>query len=114
MITIAVYRVVFWLSLVAILVLSLVSLGETEPLFIGQDKLLHALAYAGLYVLLIQAYNNQFGLWSLALSLAIFGLLVEVIQFFTGYRQAEIWDFVANSLGIFLVAWVARYFKARR
>ena len=114
MISVAVYRVVFWLSLVTILALSLVSVSDTEPLFIGQDKLLHALAYAGLYCLLIQAYNTQFGLGSLALSLAIFGLLVEVIQFFIGYRQAEIWDFVANSLGIFLVACMARYLKARR
>jgi VanZ family protein len=114
MLSVVAYRILFWLLLVAVLILSLVSVGETRHLFVGQDKLHHTLAYSALYILLIQAYNNRFGLWTLALSLATFGLLVEVLQFFTSYRQAEVLDFVANSLGIFLVASMLRYLQARR
>jgi len=96
-----------------VLILSLVSVGDSRQIFFAQDKIFHVLAYSVLYFILIQAYQNQFSLWFLAVSLLVFGLLVEVLQFFTGYRQAEVWDFAANSLGIFSVACVKKYLKTK-
>lgn len=113
MLSVSVYRAVFWLLLIAVLILSLVSVGETRQIFFAQDKLFHVLAYSALYLLLIQAYQNQFSLWFLAVSLLVFGLVVEVLQLFTGYRQAEVLDFVANGLGIFSVAWAKEYLKTK-
>ena len=113
MLSVSVYRIVFWLLLVAVLILSLVSVCDTKQLFVGQDKFFHMLAYSGLYALLIQAYQNKFSLWLLAACLLTFGLLVEVLQYFSGYREAEIWDFVANTLGVLMVAGVTKYLKTR-
>ena len=101
MLSVPVYRVVFWFLLTTVLILSLVSVGDTKQLFVGQDKLFHMLAI-GPYLLLIQAYQNLFNLWLLAACLLTFGLVVEVLQFFTGYREAEVGDLVANTLGIYL------------
>lgn len=113
MLSVSVYRVVFWFLLTTVLILSLVSVGDTKQLFVGQDKFFHMLAYSVLYLLLIQAYQNLFNLWLLAACLLTFGLLVEVLQFFTGYREAEVGDFVANTLGVLIVAWVTKYLKAK-
>ena len=49
MLSVPVYRVVFWFLLTTVLILSLVSVGDTKQLFVGQDKLFHMLAYSGLY-----------------------------------------------------------------
>ena len=77
--------------------------------FVASDKLLHALAFGGLALLLARAAH-----WfRLNLSLAkkllfggagssLLGLLLELCQALTVYRSADIWDWVADTLGALL------------
>jgi VanZ family protein len=78
---------------------------EARPKIVDwQDKLHHLLAYAILFWCLLSAYSEQYRLWTLAISLAVFSGLVEVAQSYTGYRQADLMDLLANCMGILLIA----------
>lgn len=104
MISVIVYKTIFWLLLIAVAILSMVALDFPQKIFYWQDKLHHLLAYAVLFWCLLGAYAEQHRLWTLAISLAVFSGLVEVAQSYTGYRQADLMDLLANCIGILLVA----------
>lgn len=106
MISVRVYRAIFWLLLIAVAILSMVALDSPQKFFHWQDKLHHLIAYAILFWCLLGAYAEQHRLWTLAISLAVFSGLVEVAQSYTGYRQADLMDLLANCIGILLVAWL--------
>lgn len=108
MISVTAYRAIFWLLLALVAILSMVSLELPSQVFIWQDKLHHLLAYAVLCWFLLCAYEKQHKLWILAISLAAFGGLVEVAQSYTGYRQADLMDLMANCTGIFLASLLHR------
>jgi VanZ family protein len=91
--------------------------------FVASDKLLHALAFGGLALLLAraahwfrprlsQAKKLLFG----AAGSSLLGLLLELCQALTVYRSADIWDWIADTLGALLAcalahvlfAWVPR------
>ena len=100
-ISVAMYKVAFWLLLVAVAILSMISISA-QQLFDWQDKLHHMGAYGVLFFLLIQAYGDRFSLGLLAIGLMAFGVSIEVAQSFTEYRQADLWDLAANASGILL------------
>ena len=104
MISVTVYRAVFWLLLTVVALLSIMSVESTVTIFPWQDKLHHLLAYAALFWCLLGAYSEHHRLSTLAISLAVFSGLVEVAQSYTGYRQADLMDLLANCTGILLVA----------
>lgn len=104
MISVTVYRAIFWLLLIAVAILSMVALDFTQKIFHWQDKLHHLIAYAVLFWCLLGGYAEQHRLWTLAVSLAVFSGLVEFAQSYTGYRQADLMDLLANCIGILLVA----------
>jgi len=108
-VSVTVYRVAFWLLLTAVTILSMVSVPAQQQLFHWQDKLHHMGAYGALFFLLIRAYGDRLGLWLPAMGLAAFGLVMEIAQSFTGYRQAELWDLAANISGILLVGLILTY-----
>lgn len=97
------YRAIFWLLLAVVGLLSIISLESPPQIFSWQDKLHHLLAYSVLFWFLLGAYIEQYRLWVLAISLAVFSGLVEVAQSYTGYRQADLMDLLANCMGILLV-----------
>lgn len=103
MISVTVYRVIFWCLLTVVAILSMVSLQSAQQLFDWQDKLHHILAYAVLFWFLVGAYGQQKTIWKLGVLLAIFSGLIEIAQSYTGYRQAEFMDLLANITGILLV-----------
>lgn len=80
------------------------------PQFSAQDKVLHAIAFGIMAVVLWRAlrfFASQRPLrtqllWSLGLASALGGLL-ELVQMTTAYRSAELLDWVADTFG----AWVA-------
>jgi VanZ family protein len=110
MISVVVYRLAFWILLIAVAILSMVSTSATQ-LFDWQDKLHHICAYGALFLLLTRAYGQTYGIWVLAVGLTLFGLGMEVAQSFTTYRQADLWDLVANMGGILLAGLLSVYLK---
>ena len=103
MISVTAFRVTFWCLLTVVAILSMISFQSAQQFFDWQDKLHHILAYAVLFWFLIGAYGQQHKIWKLGILLAIFSGLIEVAQSYTGYRQAEFMDLLANITGILLV-----------
>jgi VanZ family protein len=106
MISITAYRVTFWCLLVTVGIFSVVSLEPFHQFFDWQDKLHHLLAYAVLFWLLLGAYEQQQNIWKLAILLAAFSGLIEIAQSYTGYRQADLMDLLANVIGILVAAFL--------
>ncbi|MDG1693282.1 MAG: VanZ family protein [Porticoccaceae bacterium] len=106
MILITAYRATFWCLLVVVGLFSVVTLEPIQHIFDWQDKLHHLLAYAVLFWLLLGAYEQQQKLWKLAILLAAFSGLIEIAQSYTGYRQADWMDLLANIIGILVAAFL--------
>ena len=98
-------KILFWSVLFFVSFLSLVDI--TQPIdtsLLSFDKVLHFGIYSFMNVLLLTAYNKNFSIWFLSLTLFVYGILIEVIQNQTTYRAAELGDILANSLGILIGA----------
>ena len=91
-----------WFGIVyALLALvALLSLLPAPDALAGSDKLLHFLAYAGLSGLFSLLVCEARSLWWVALGLIGYGVLIELLQGLTGYRQMELYDMLANSAGV--------------
>lgn len=102
-------KTMFWLACLVITALSLSPVEMlTAPIFDWWDKAQHASAFLVLCCLGIFAYPK----WPLRIFLGLlgFGILIELMQYFTGYRFAELSDFLADLTGVTLgtfVMWLA-------
>ena len=73
--------------------------------FSGMDKMKHIVAYFVLTFSWFLAFEKKSSLskfrnW-VVYFVFLFGLLLEILQaFFTGYRTGEVFDLLANSIGI--------------
>jgi len=105
------YRILFWLCAVAAVIVSLVPTTGAQ-LFDLQDKVAHVVLYASLYFIAVQAYGSSFSLLLLAIMVIGFGLSLEIAQSMTSYRYGDIWDFVANSIGVIAV-WLLLLMRGR-
>jgi len=93
-------RLLFWLLLTAIVVLSLLPVSELPGgIFNFWDKAQHALAYALLALLALRAYPERRSLGT-ALALLLFGGVLELAQAASGWRYGEWSDLLANGVGI--------------
>jgi VanZ family protein len=64
------------------------------------DKLTHLITFFGLAWLTDFSFpRGHFG-WSKILPLLVYGLLIEIIQFFLPYRTFSLLDLTANATGI--------------
>jgi VanZ family protein len=82
--------------------------------FVASDKLLHALAFGGLALLLSRAAHFLRPDVSLAKKLVLgcagssmLGMLLELCQALTIYRSADIWDWIADTIGALLLSGLA-------
>jgi len=94
-------KLLFWSVLLAVTVLSLIPVPLVPQAFNFWDKAQHALAFLGLTVLACWAYP-QLRWSSLLLALLGFGAAIEVAQGFTGWRYAEVADWLADLVGVVL------------
>ena len=113
MITVAKYRILFWLCLIGTVFLSLMPVVGGAQLFELQDKIGHSSIYAALFFLCASAYGRRYPLALLAFILAAFGLSMEIAQSMTSYRQGDHWDMLANLSGI-LAVWAVMAWKRRQ
>ncbi len=106
------WRLLFWPCLVAVLVLAL--MPPTQPMpTTGWDKANHVLAFLVLGWLGRRAYGRK--RTAVLLALVGYGVLIELLQGMTTYRDADPADVVADSIGLlaalaldWLLAWAGR------
>jgi len=81
------------------------------------DKAQHAIAFGALAVLAVLAYPEASKL-RIAFLLIVQGVLIEVLQYYSGYRYGDWQDGVADGVGVLLdlglVAWLMRFEWFRR
>ena len=106
-------KALFWVCFVAINILALSPAPYLPPLeiFNWWDKAQHAIAFAALAVLAVLAYPEG-SKRRIAYLLIGQGVLIEVLQYFSGYRYGDWQDALADGVGVLLglglVAWLMR------
>lgn len=91
-------------------VLMLIPNAGSRPLFPLADKLAHALAFLAICLPVATVVPQRTG-WIAAVALT-YGALIEVIQPSFG-RSAELWDLVADAVGIALAIALGRWLHPR-
>ncbi len=86
-----------WLMVAVVVALSLMSVQGpvSAP---GADKIYHAIAYGAMMFWWGMVQPQRRWLWAVAL--IALGIGLEIAQSFTGYRQLDRWDALANSFGV--------------
>ena len=96
------FKVIFFITAIFILYKALSPNGEPIVDFYQADKVLHASAFFTLSFLLNRASSSIEKRIRNMLSLLAFGILIEVLQSFTGYREVSFGDVIADLVGILL------------
>ena len=94
-----------WGLIVTVIMLSLLPMPSPKLSFIliDLDKVEHALTYATLTLWFAQIYPRC--TWArIGLKLLTLGVIIELLQGVTTYRNFSFWDIGANTLGI-LIGW---------
>jgi len=100
-------RAGFVVCIFSILILALLP-SENLSGFTLWDKANHCFAFFVLTCLLYFSVNNVKWLTQVVMPLLFFGLLIEILQLLSGYRQFSLLDVVADAVGIvvgFLLFW---------
>lgn len=102
-----------WLGLGALMLALVFSLSvNTIPavfeLFMVQDKVAHAVAYAALMAWFSQIFRHDLTRLVLVVCLALFGLGIEFVQGMVPARHFDYNDMLANTAGI-ICAWALAY-----
>jgi VanZ family protein len=94
-----------WGLIVTVIMLSLLPMPSPKLSFIlsDLDKVEHALTYATLTLWFAQICPRR-GWAGLGLKLLTLGVIIELLQGMTTYRNFSFWDIGANTLGI-LIGW---------
>ena len=101
-------KALFWLCFVALNALALSPAPYLPPpLFDWWDKAQHAIGFGTLAVLAVLAYPGVSKL-RIGLMLVASGVLIEVLQHFSGYRFGDWQDAVADGVGVVLGLGLAR------
>ncbi len=87
-----------WLLVAAVVYLSLTPRPVELPLEQG-DKLGHLLAYGTTMFWFAQAYEGRRRI-AVVLGLVALGVGIEFVQRWTGYRDFDVFDMVADALGV--------------
>ena len=94
-------KALFWACFLAINILALSPAPYLPGIFNWWDKAQHAIAFAVLAVLVVLAYPEASRL-RIALLLMGQGVLIEVLQYYGGYRFGDWQDAVADGVGVLL------------
>jgi len=103
------FRVLFWLALIVAYVAAILpqDLAPTVPEL--SDKAHHVFAFVVLGLLLRLSY--QINYWYGLLLLMLFGVFIEISQYFTPNRMAESKDVVADLIGAFIGLKLYKYLR---
>ena len=93
-------KALFWACFLALNALALSPAPYLPPgLFGWWDKAQHAIGFGTLTVLAVLAYPDVSKL-RIGLMLVALGVLIEVLQYFSGYRLGDWQDAVADGVGV--------------
>ena len=97
------FKVIFFTALIVVLYKALTpSTGTPFFHFEHADKVLHASAFFVLSFLLNRSSSDISKRIRNIIALLAFGILIEILQYFTGYREASVGDVLADLIGILL------------
>ncbi|CAA6803461.1 MAG: Unknown protein [uncultured Sulfurovum sp.] len=98
------FKAIFFMAVIVILYKALTPSCGEKPLFDFHhgDKVLHALAFFVLSFLLNRSSSSIARRIRNIFALLAFGILIEILQSFTGYRDVSLGDVLADLLGILL------------
>lgn len=96
------------LLVLVVLALSIMDLPAPVDSLMVQDKLMHAIAYAGLMGWFSQIFRHDLTRLILVIGLVFMGVGVEFIQGSTAHRHFDVLDMIANTSGVIL-AWALAY-----
>jgi len=105
-------RAGFVVAAVSVLVLALWPTSEPLRLHTGWDKADHAGAFVVLGMLGLLGWPNA--AVRLSVGLLLYGALIEVLQGFTAYRQADWRDWIADALGTGVAIVIVAAWRKRR
>ena len=94
------WLVIGWAMVAVVILLSLIPLKA--DLSEGKDKWSHFVAYGALMFWFCLLFFRQTW-WAVAF--IAMGIVIEVLQSYTGYRSFEYTDMVANAVGV-LLGWI--------
>lgn len=89
-----------WIMIVCYL--SLTSTPPALPATDHSDKVAHALAYALLTLWWLQLYSRWVQRWIIIAGSVLLGTGIEVAQSFHPLRYFDVWDMLANCVGVTL------------
>ena len=97
------FHAMFWLCLIGLTGLALSPAPYLPPLdiFNWWDKAQHAIGYGSLTVSALLAYPHK-PKWKVAALLCFHGCLIEILQYFSGYRYGDWQDAAADGVGVAL------------
>ncbi len=96
------FKAIFYLAVIVVLYKALTPNQEALLDFYQSDKVLHIIAFFTLSFLLNRASSSIKRRLRNMISLLAFGIFIEILQSFTGYREVSFWDIVADLIGIVL------------
>jgi VanZ family protein len=97
----------FTVSLMALTAASLIPIDRLPPMALDiWDKTQHALGFGWLMFSGLMARSEKARPAVLAAFLAAWGLLIECLQAWSGWRNGEAADLIADVIGIAVVWWV--------
>lgn len=94
-------RVLFGVALIGAFWLALMPVAPMAKLFSWQDKIEHALLFAGLALLAIAAWPGR--ALTIASGLLVYGAAMEFAQATTAYRQGDPFDWLADAVGLLVL-----------
>ena len=94
-------KIIFWIACVVFGFLCLLpTVYLPSELFDWWDKAQHVIAFFFLSILGILAHQKFIG--KVVIGLFLYGGLIEILQWFTGWRSDEFVDWLADGIGIVL------------
>lgn len=106
-----VFRCLFIATLMLVFWLALQPAPDIVKLVSWQDKIEHAVLFALLMALGVVAWPSHLPV--VAAGLLGYGAAMEIAQSLTGYRFGEMWDWIADAVGIAVAALPARHLALR-
>ena len=103
--------ITFWFVMLVVTFLFLIPQQFLlNRIFDWWDKAQHTLAFSVLMLLGFFTYPRYF--LKLAIGLIVYGVMIEIIQFWSNWRQGDVIDAVADVVGVLLMGLLIKAFQS--